>query len=62
MLPAVPSQPMDDVMMMAITYLTGPTLVGIGVDKLQDEVLGIVTDVLPVAFMEDDRVISAFPD
>ena len=49
-------------MMMAITYLTGPTLVRIGVDKLQDEVLGIVTDVLPVAFMEDDRVISAFPD
>jgi hypothetical protein len=53
---------MDDVMMMAITYLTGPTLVGIGIDQLQDEVLGIVTDVLPVAFMEDDRVISAFPD
>jgi hypothetical protein len=53
---------MRDVEMMAIAYLTSPALVGIGVDKFQDEVLGIVADVLPVAFVEDDRVISAFPD
>ena len=53
---------MWDVEMMVVAYFTSPTLVSFGVDKLQDEVLGVVADILPVALVEDDRVISAFPD
>jgi hypothetical protein len=45
-----------------VAYFARPTLIRLRVDELQDEVLSIAANVLPVSLVEDDRVISALSD
>lgn len=46
----------------AVSYLACPPGVGIGLQKVPNEVFGVITDILPVPFMEDDTSVAALFD
>ena len=42
------------------TYLASRAVLGIRLQKGEDKILGRLTDVLPITFMEDDLGVHAF--
>lgn len=44
------------------SYLACPPVLWLGLQKPQNEVLGVVANVLPVALMEDNAAAAAFVD
>lgn len=48
--------------LLEFTHLTGPSRVGVRLQEAVDKVLGVLADILPVTFMEDDTATLALLD